>query len=243
VPELNRRLEEWGAEVLCDGALLVTDSVGPELTPAPERRTARRALITGGARSGKSVEAERRVAAAASMTYVATSAPRLTESGAGDPEWERRIDLHRTRRPAHWETVEIGTAPDQLAELMTSDRPAILVDCLTLWLTAVIDSTDLWALSPRDEGYESAMAQVFSQIDRLCAAVSSARGQRVLVTNEVGSGVVPATPSGRLFQDLLGSLNARMAAVCDEVDLVVAGQVLPLRASAASSVSVVHSCG
>ena len=96
------------------------------------------------------------------------------------------------------------------------------MDCLGTWLTAVVDEASLWD-SPSDE--------VTAHVERLVAevtAVLAGRDQCVLVTNEVGLGVVPAHRSGRLFRDLLGLVNQRVAAACDEVHLVVAGRVLRL---------------
>ena len=185
LPELSRRLALYGAEVHPDGAVLAG--------PAPARGEARRVLVLGGARSGKSVEAERRLLAEPHVVYAATADVR------DDPEWDARVALHRARRPAHWETVE---APDLVA-LLASEGPPVLVDCLTLWLSGGGDA------------------------DALVAAWRRTRRRVVAVSNEVGSGVVPATESGRAFRDALGRLNAAVAAESDEVWLMTAG--LPRR--------------
>jgi adenosylcobinamide kinase/adenosylcobinamide-phosphate guanylyltransferase len=190
-PELARRLAAFGAELHPDGTALAFPSERPE-TPGPQR-----VLIIGGARSGKSLEAERRLLAEPHVVYVATSLP--TE----DDEWNDRVARHRERRPAAWQTVETLDLPPLLAE----EGPPLLVDCLTLWLAACYE----------DEARAGA----------LVAALRTTPRRIVLVSNEVGSGVVPPTASGRAFRDALGRLNAAVAAECDEVWLTVAG--LPQR--------------
>ena len=178
-----------------------------------------RILVTGGVRSGKSRHAEALLAERADgrgACYVATGPSPDVES---DPDWAQRIAAHRGRRPASWTTVET----DDLAGVLTSaDRP-LLVDCLGTWLTALVDGAGAWD-APGDE--LSALLD-----DRLAPVLLALRGcahDVVLVTNEVGLGVVPEHRSGRVFRDLLGTLNQRVGAVCDEVHLVVAGRVLRL---------------
>jgi len=160
-------------------------------------------LVLGGARSGKSRYAESLFTALPPpWTYVATAQ-------AGDAEMAQRIDLHRGRRAAPWQTVE---APHDLAFAL--DRaPAgapVLIDCLTLWLSNRM----------------LADADVDAEIDRLEAALDRRAGTVVLVSNEVGFGIVPDNALARRFRDLQGRLNQRIAARADRVVLVVAG--LPL---------------
>jgi adenosylcobinamide kinase / adenosylcobinamide-phosphate guanylyltransferase len=169
-------------------------------------------LVTGGVRSGKSRHAESLLEGEVAVRYVAPGPVR------DDADWQERIAAHRARRPEHWTTVETG---DLAAALATDD--AVLVDCLGTWLTRVVDDAGLWdALVPDLSAY------VDSAVDAALAALSVAGGTVVLVTNEVGMGVVPGHRSGRLFRDLLGSVNQRFGAACDEVHLVVAGRVLKL---------------
>ena len=175
-------------------------------------------LVLGGVRSGKSRYAERLLARAPAVSYVA---PGPIPDPARDPEWADRIRQHRLRRPAHWVTVETGDVPGALR----AARGAVLVDCLGTWLTQTLDAAGLW--SDRD----AAAQAVGDEIDRLCAARRDHPGPVVLVSNEVGLGVVPEHPSGRLFRDLLGRLNAAAAVACDHVALVVAGRVLDLSAA------------
>lgn len=169
-------------------------------------------LVTGGVRSGKSRHAEGLLAAAPAVRYVAPGPVR------DDADWQERIAAHRARRPAQWSTVETG---DLATALTTPD--AVLVDCLGTWLTRLVDDAGLWDASMPDLS-----AYVDEQVDRALEALSAAGGTVVLVSNEVGWGVVPEHRSGRVFRDLLGSVNQRFGAVCDEVHLVVAGKVLRL---------------
>lgn len=166
-------------------------------------------LVTGGVRSGKSRHAESLLVDAAKVRYVAPGPVR------DDADWQERIAAHRARRPAHWTTVETG---DLASALATDD--AVLVDCLGTWLTRLVDDAGMW-----DAAMPDLTAYVDDGVDR---ALSVLGGTVVLVTNEVGMGVVPGHRSGRVFRDLLGSVNQRFGAVCDEVHLVVAGRVLKL---------------
>jgi len=177
---------------------------------------ARRTLVLGGARSGKSAHAEGLLPAGAPVRYLATGRPR-----ADDAEWTARIDAHRARRPAGWHTVE---TTDVTGQLDRSAGASVLVDDLGTWLTGVLDDAGAW------DGGAGALAKASVQADALVRAVGRCQAaQLVLVSAEVGLGVVPATRSGRLFRDELGALNTRLAQVCDEVLLLVAGIPLRLR--------------
>lgn len=170
-------------------------------------------LVTGGVRSGKSRHAEGLLAGLASVTYVAAG------PSYDDADWAARVAAHRARRPGSWRTVE---SSDVAGAIAAADGP-VLVDCLGTWLTAIIDRADLW-----DAPTDGVEAQVRGEVGGVVAALGAAEGPVVLVTNEVGLGVVPGHRSGRLFRDLLGVVNQEVAAVCDEVHLVVAGRVLRL---------------
>ena len=103
----------------------------------------------------------------------------------------------------------------------------VLVDCLALWLTGQLDAVDAWERT--DAGDRAGVeADVLARVDELAAAVHACRADVVLVSNEVGMGVVPATSSGRAFRDLLGITNVRISEACDDTVLVVAGQPLTL---------------
>ncbi|MBO8185989.1 bifunctional adenosylcobinamide kinase/adenosylcobinamide-phosphate guanylyltransferase [Streptomyces spirodelae] len=213
-PELHRRLAAAGARAVPDGTTLtVGEFHGGVDVSEPPRRT----LVLGGARSGKSVEAERRLAAFPGVVYVATGGTR-----DGDPEWAARVAEHRERRPASWRTEETC----DLVPLLEQEGPPLLVDCLALWLTHAMDEVGAWD----DERWErGGAAELAARVRALVTAVRGTRRQLVAVSNEVGSGVVPATPAGRRFRDELGRLNAAFAAECEHVLLTVAGVALPLR--------------
>jgi adenosylcobinamide kinase/adenosylcobinamide-phosphate guanylyltransferase len=165
--------------------------------------TAKLTLVTGGARSGKSRYAESLITASPPpWIYVATAQ-------AGDAEMAARIAEHRKRRPANWTIIE---APHELAGTLShiGEAAPVLVDCLTLWLSNRL----------------LADADVEKETEKLASVLAHHSGPLVLVTNEVGSGIVPDNALARRFRDAQGRLNQRMAALADRVVLVVAG--LPL---------------
>jgi adenosylcobinamide kinase / adenosylcobinamide-phosphate guanylyltransferase len=173
-------------------------------------------LVTGGVRSGKSFHAESLLVAEPHVTYVA---PGPESDVDADPEWAARVAVHRARRPDHWGTVETH----DLAAAVRGAEGAVLIDCLGTWLTSLIDELDGWD-QLRDD-WEPVL------LDRLAdtvAAIAEHDGTVVAVTNEVGMSVVPEHRSGRVFRDLLGIVNQRVAQECDDVLLVVAGRVLRL---------------
>ncbi|MFF3641874.1 bifunctional adenosylcobinamide kinase/adenosylcobinamide-phosphate guanylyltransferase [Streptomyces sp. NPDC002564] len=210
-PELTRRLAAAGARAVPDGSTLVVGAY--EAVPDVPRRT----LVLGGARSGKSVEAERRLEAFPDVLYVATGGTRN-----GDTEWARRVSVHRERRPGSWRTTETC----DLVPLLAQDGPPLLVDCLSLWLTHVMDEVRAW---DDDEWAGGGERKLRGRVTELAEAVRATRRTVVAVSNEVGSGIVPATASGRRYRDDLGRLNTAFAAECEHVLLVVAGQALALR--------------
>ncbi|MFM1730595.1 bifunctional adenosylcobinamide kinase/adenosylcobinamide-phosphate guanylyltransferase [Prescottella soli] len=204
--ELAERLRPWGARVVDDGAVV---RVGE---PAPRRGTSSRTLVLGGARAGKSTYAEALLAAEPRVTYLATGGMQ-----EGDPEWAERVALHRERRPSGWTTVETTDVAAALADA----RDPVLLDCLGTWLTGRLDHHRVW--TGGDWG------AVDADVADLVAAWRAARVPIVAVSNEVGSGVVPSTPAGRRFRDLLGRVNSAVVAECESVVLVVAGVPTPLR--------------
>jgi adenosylcobinamide kinase/adenosylcobinamide-phosphate guanylyltransferase len=168
--------------------------------------------VLGGARSGKSHFAESLLTGTKIVDYVACGA-----APGDDDEWAERIAIHRARRPASWRTVETLDLPDVLGR----PGPPVLIDCLTTWLAGTMDDCGVWAEQP------GADARLAAAVDAAVAAWAGAARRVIGVSNEVGSGIVPATPSGRRFRDELGVLNARIAAASDRVVLVTAG--LPQR--------------
>jgi adenosylcobinamide kinase / adenosylcobinamide-phosphate guanylyltransferase len=168
--------------------------------------------VLGGARSGKSHYAESLLQGTDVVDYVACGG-----APGDDDEWADRIELHRSRRPATWRTVETLDLPGVLGR----PGPPVLVDCLPTWLAGTMDECGAWADEP------GADVRLAAAVDAVVAAWSGTARCVVGVSNEVGSGIVPATPSGRRFRDELGVLNARIAAASDRVVLVTAG--LPQR--------------
>jgi adenosylcobinamide kinase/adenosylcobinamide-phosphate guanylyltransferase len=181
-------------------------------------------LVLGGARSGKSEIAEALAASAdPPVTYLATA--RLVETGglaggiaetnglagdiAEDPEWAERVALHRARRPPSWTTIEVAErVGGNLVEALAGSAGTVLIDSLGSWVAG----------SPCFE----------ADVDGLVAVLRARTGRTILVAEEVGLGVHPSTQAGGRFRDSLGRANRRVAAVSDEVLLVVAGCVLHL---------------
>lgn len=205
--ELHEALAHIGARMVDDGTIIDT------------RQPARvRELIIGGVRSGKSVHAEAVAARAGNVTYVATGGER-----PDDAEWRERVAAHRDRRPADWRTVETTDLVGTLANASAHDT--LLIDCIGMWLTAQLDQAGAWT----PEHQATALNVVHAAIDDLVHAVANCPARLIIVTNEVGQGVVPATASGRLFRDLLGITNTRLAQVCTETTFMVAGRALATR--------------
>jgi adenosylcobinamide kinase/adenosylcobinamide-phosphate guanylyltransferase len=171
-------------------------------------------LVLGGARSGKSRYAEDLVTATGAGVYLATAQ-------AGDGEMAGRIARHRARRGSAWQTLEeplaLGPALVSASAMAETCGGAVLVDCLTLWLSNLM----------------GAGCDVDRETAALLAVLPQLAAPVVFVSNEVGSGIVPATPLGRAFRDEAGRLNQRVAAAADHVVLVVAGLPLILKQSAA----------
>jgi adenosylcobinamide kinase / adenosylcobinamide-phosphate guanylyltransferase len=286
--ELARRCDLWRAAVYQDGQLVTSLAPGmPDVIPAPATAAAgpHRTLIIGGARSGKSTEAELRVAAEPAVTYLAagpwgtasspaatlpaaaqtaasssaatptaaaqtaasTSAatPALATAGVAavnasdqangsparvwtgpdgepDTEWAQRVARHQARRPPWWRTIESL----DIARTLRQESGAVLIDGIGTWLAAVMDEVGMWAGD--SPGAEAAAELLGARIDDLIDAWRQTAATVVAVTDEVGSGLVPPYPAGRVFRDQLGWLNQRLAAESEVNLLVVAGRVTAL---------------
>ena len=177
-------------------------------------------FVTGGARSGKSRFAERLAAQSGRpVTYIATME-------ALDDEVRQRIARHRAERPGEWTTVE---APLDMVEAVqgAASGDCVLVDCLSLWvsnrLLVLGDGFDPARLDTLERDLESA-------VERLHAAAVAREGDVILVTNEVGSGLVPEHPLGRAYRDLLGRVNQRASMRASRAWLIASGRALPLPA-------------
>ena len=183
-----------------------------------------RELILGGARSGKSRLAESRVAAfeqvGLQVVYIATAE-------ALDEEMAARVHHHQANRPAHWLTVEeplhLGRA---LEEQAAPDR-CLLVDCLTLWLSALLFKGEGGA--QLEAGSPLTCERFWTERKALLGILPKLPGEIVMVSNEIGSGVVPENRLARRFADEQGRLNQDVAALCERVTLSVAGLPLSLR--------------
>jgi adenosylcobinamide kinase / adenosylcobinamide-phosphate guanylyltransferase len=163
-------------------------------------------LVLGGVRSGKSLYAQRMAEQAARVVFVATAEP-------GDEEMRKKIERHRSSRPAHWQTVEEPLALPEAIRQHSASCDLILVDCLTFFAANLL----------------GAGVNTLKATEALCSSLQSAACSIVLVSNEVGSGVVPEYRSGRVFRDLLGEMNQSVARVASDVLLLVAGLPLTLK--------------
>lgn len=192
-------------------------TVGPEGQGAqPAGLVGHRVLVLGGARSGKSFTAEGLLAEHARVEYVATGAI----PDASDIEWGARVRAHQQRRPPGWQTLETLEVEDVLSE---PGPVPVLVECLSTWLARVMEDCGIW------KGLPGADQMLATRLDTLTQAWRVTRRRVLAVSNEVGSGVVPGTVSGRRFRDELGGLNARIAADSQEVWLCTAGIAQRLR--------------
>jgi adenosylcobinamide kinase/adenosylcobinamide-phosphate guanylyltransferase len=216
--ELAVDLAAVGAVAGRDGQTLAVDPSGRgDPSRGARARGGERVLVLGGARSGKSRIAERMLADVPDVVYVATGHPAADD----DVEWAARVARHRDRRPVGWRTVETT----DVAALLRADGPPLLVDCLTLWLSRTLDAVGAWQA---DRGWEDRADDALADLREAWEATTRTV---VAVANEVGSGIVPATATGRLFRDLQGRLNATLAAGADRAYLVVAGRAVPLPAA------------
>ena len=183
-----------------------------------------RELIIGGARSGKSQLAEKRaLESGLHVIYVATAQVQ-------DAEMSRRVAHHRARRPAAWGLIE---TPLELAASLQQQAAAdtcLLVDCLTLWLSNLLFAGR--AAQQAEAGQDITCPLFNKQIHALTDCLPHLPGEIILVSNEVGCGIVPMNPISRLFADEQGRLNQRIAALCERVTLVAAGLPITLKREA-----------
>jgi len=167
-------------------------------------------LILGGARSGKSTHAETLAAQLGrQVLYIATAE-------AHDAEMASRIVAHRQARPAHWQTLEASQAVGAALATLNIQPDLILLDCLTLLVSNIL-------LALEDQPQEAIEAAVQAEIEALIAAQTALDVPMLIVSNEVGLGVVPPSLLGRLYRDILGRANQQLAARADQVLFMVAG--------------------
>ena len=171
-------------------------------------------LVLGGARSGKSRYAQELASAFKRVVFIATAR-------RGDAEMRARIARHRRERPASWKTLEISTGLDLALREQGRNADLLIIDCLTLYLANALG---------RKRGDRR---PVHDHLQRVCEAIREIEASAVIVSNEVGCGVVPSYRSGREYRDLLGEFNQQIAQVADRVVLMVAGVPLAVKGSSA----------
>lgn len=174
-------------------------------------------LVLGGVRSGKSRFAQELAAPCKHVTFVATA------ERHDDAEMHAKIERHRADRPATWTTVEEPLRLASVLEQVGQKSDCVLIDCLTLFAANLL------------EAHPTGLVAQATEINDLCQGLRSCPSSIILVSNEVGSGVVPAYQSGRRFRDLVGEINQRVAATADTVLLMVAGLPFPLKGSVNST--------
>lgn len=175
-------------------------------------------MVTGGARSGKSGVAERLAASRGTPVVVAVA------GGRDDEEMSRRIDAHRADRPAGFSTLEISSDLDWIGGVPAGS--CLVLECLGTLVSRIVAEESMSEGEVASAGAEAAVA---ARGEALVEALVARQGDTIVVTNEVGDGVVPAYPSGRLFRDTLGRANRALADRADGAWLVVAGRCLDLK--------------
>lgn len=201
---LSNALELFAGEPRCFGTIQIVVFV----EMAKPRRTI--TLVLGGARSGKSHWAQAQAGRFPRVTYLATAQ-------AGDAEMKAKIARHRQERPSAWRTVEVPTDLPEAIRSESAHSDVLLIDCFTLYVANVMRT-----------GRKSD-TQNSDHIRKLRDAIHSSSTSIIAVSNEVGSGIVPAFRSGRVYRDMLGQLNQQVAAVADTVVLMVAGIPLTVK--------------
>ena len=201
------------------------------ITSSEQTVTSRLIVILGGARSGKSAFAERLAASRGeSVAFIATAT-------AGDDEMRERIAHHRASRPKGWHTLEEPLDLARAVRHAAALADVLLLDCMTLWLGNVLLQAS-WQREKDDEGEVEFHTtnrlfdeRALKEIEALLAVVKSLGLNKtlILVTNEVGLGIVPAYPLGRLYRDTLGYVNQRLAQTADRVYLMVAGIAVDIK--------------
>lgn len=180
-------------------------------------------FIIGAARSGKSAYAvELATKLGAPTLYVATAE-------AIDPEMRARIRRHRADRPRTWRTLE---APLEFAHRIASEAgpgSTVIIDCLTVWLGNLLEQHVHDANAPKESEIERARRQALEELELVCRLHGARQLQLLVISNEVGAGLVPPYPLGRIYRDLLGEINQLAARCADTVLLLVAGLPLELK--------------
>ncbi len=177
-------------------------------------------LILGGARSGKSVFAEEIAKKYNDVTYIATAEVK-------DDEMCERIQIHRTRRPHNWKSIEAPYNVDKAVLDLNGKAGLVFIDCITLYITNMLLNAEV-TNSANSGNIQAAdlrnrQAQILVEIDKLSQACRESRSDVIIVSNEVGLGIVPDNALSRVFRDIAGSANQILADEADEVYFMVAG--------------------
>jgi len=176
-------------------------------------------FVTGGARSGKSTFAEKLASQFEdSVSYIATSLP-------FDDEMKRRIEFHRRQRPSAWKTYEQYKDLNRI--ILESHTQGILLDCITIMITNLMMEEDLDWDNICFEDLQRVEDKISCEIEKVITAARQSQGQVIVVSNELGMGLVPEYPLGRAFRDIAGRMNQKLARSADEVYFVVSG--IPMR--------------
>ena len=173
-------------------------------------------LVLGGARSGKSIAAERMARDGGRVLFIATAE-------ALDEAMRRRIAAHRRYRPDHWDTLEEPIHLSEALAPLAGHYDSFVLDCLTLWVSNLLLAV---------EQASDAESTILETVRRLLDLIATAGGRWILVSNEVGQGIVPASPLGREYRDILGRVNQLVALRADKAYLMVAGLALDLKSLA-----------
>jgi len=181
-------------------------------------------LITGGARSGKSSYAEKLAKElGGNVLYIATSIP-------FDEEMKLRVKRHKESRPREWDTFEGFKGLGRVISEKGSRYKGILLDCITVMVTnLLLEYTDMEGSGCSNEDFEKAEKEIEKEIAELMAGIGKSEASVIIVTNELGSGIVPENPLARAFRDIAGRMNQYIAERCDEVYMTVCGIPLKLK--------------
>ncbi len=173
-------------------------------------------LVTGGARSGKSSFGEAMFKQEDKVLYIATAQ-------AFDEEMKERIRRHRQQRPGHWTTMEAYKGFSERLKALSEDTTGILLDCITLMVTNILLEYNLGWDKASTEKLNEIEDYIMEEVKAFIGSLKQLPVKTVLITNEVGWGLVPDYPLGRIFRDIAGRVNQYIAAEADEVYLVVCG--------------------
>jgi len=175
-------------------------------------------FIVGGARSGKSGTAQRLATATGMPVTVIVTADVELAQRSGDLDLIARIEKHKIDRPEGWTTIEAGA---HVVKHLVRTNGTVIVDCVTMWLGALMMNSD--------DDLDATEARIGAEVQDLIDAISARSSPTVVVSNEVGLGVIPATTSGATFRDLQGRANQILAAGCDRAVVMIAGQAVALK--------------